>query len=109
MAAATPRPLVSGKIRPTRRDLLNYVFDLFEETAREARRHNPLKHVQQIKRVMVYIAQGIEDEFEFRLRRVGTPEEFRALCGDFLDRDDELPALPPERSKLFCGFRELAG
>ena len=95
--------------RPRRRDLLDYVFELSEESARAARRHNPLKQVQKMKRVMVFIAQGIEDEFEFRLRRVDQPEEFERLCREFLDRDDPLPELPPERSKLFCGFGELVG
>ena len=42
-------------------------------------------------------------------RRVVEPfqEEFERLCREFLDRDDPLPELPPERSKLFCGFGEL--
>ena len=104
-AAFDGRPV----LRPGRRDLLEYVFELSEESAREARRHNPLKHVQKMKRVMVFIAQGIEDEFAFRMRRVERPEEFDGLCREFLDRDDPLPELPPERSKFFCGFGELVG
>lgn len=93
--------------RRCRRDLLEYVEELFDESAREVRRHDPLKHVQKMKKVMVYIAQGIEDEFEYRLRRVSTPEGFHGLCREFLDRDELLPDRPPERSKLFCGFGEL--
>jgi tRNA-dihydrouridine synthase C len=93
--------------RRSRRDLLEYVGELFDESARVARRHDPLKHVQKMKKVMVYVAQGIEEEFEFRLRRVATPEGFHGLCREFLDRDDPLPERPPESSKLFRGFAEL--
>jgi tRNA-dihydrouridine synthase C len=95
--------------RPCRRDLLDYVGELFDETAREARRYDPLKHVQRMKKLMVFIAQGIGGEFEFRLRRVTTPGGFHGLCREFLDRGDLLPDRPPERSRLFCGFDALLG
>ena len=34
-------------------------------------------------------------------------EEFFAICRAELDHDGLVPDLPPEKSKLFCGFNEL--
>ncbi len=98
------RPAIS----PTRRDLLAYIFDLYEEMAKEAIRFEPLGHVQRMKRPLVYISHGLDEDFEQRIRRAKTPEEFAAICRDHLDNGQPLPARPPEESKLFCGFRELA-
>lgn len=100
-----------GKARfvPTRRDLLGYIRELYEEIARETAKFDELGHVQRMKRPLVYICQGLDEEFEQRIRRVKTPEEFEAVCVDHLDDDRALPERPPEESKLFCGFAELAG
>jgi tRNA-dihydrouridine synthase len=93
--------------RPSFRDLWGYVRELDEEMARETRRYDPLGHVQRLKRPLVYIAHGLDEAFEFRIRRVKTLEDFHEVCREHLDRDDPLPARPPEGSKLFCGFEAL--
>ncbi|GHC44217.1 tRNA dihydrouridine synthase [Roseibacillus persicicus] len=94
-----------------RRQLLNYILILWEETARarvEFRQgFEEKKHVQKMKRYLNYIIAGLDDDFEFRMKRSREKEELFALLHDFLDNDEHVPALPPERSKLFCGFREL--
>ncbi len=94
-------------IEPVRRDLLEYIRDLYDEMARESLRFDPLPHVQRMKRPLVYVSQGLGEEFEQSIRRVKTPEEFSAICSAHLDNDEPLPSRPPEESKLFCGFGEL--
>ncbi len=94
---------------PRARDLLCYIECLFEETAGVSRHFEAVGHVSRMKRYLAYISQGIDEAFEFRIRRVRTPEEFFAVCREFLSGDEVLPVLPPERSKLFCGFGELRG
>lgn len=95
----------------TRRNLLNYIHLLWEETARsrvEFRQgFDEKKHVQKMKRYLNYIIAGLDDDFEFRMKRSREKEELFALLDDFLNNDERVPNLPPERSKLFCGFREL--
>ncbi|HVJ44796.1 MAG TPA: tRNA-dihydrouridine synthase family protein [Luteolibacter sp.] len=96
-------------IHPVRMDLLEYIRDLYDEMARESLRFDPLSHVQRMKRPLVYICQGIGDEFEQGIRRVKTPEEFSAICSAHLENDEPLPVTPPGDSKLFCGFGDLVG
>jgi tRNA-dihydrouridine synthase C len=95
-------------ITPTRRDLLEYIRELYDEMAKEAIRFEPLGHVQRMKRTLTYISHGLDEDFEQRIRRCKTPEEFTQICADHLDNDQPLPARPPVGSKLFCGFEELA-
>ena len=66
-----------------------------------------MKHVNKMKKYMIYIAQGIDAEFEHQIRRVRSEQSFFGICDDFMDNDDLLPDLPPENSKLFCGFKTL--
>ncbi len=97
-------------ITVTRAMLLGYIELLWEETAREF--HAPFdeaKHVHKMKRYMNYIAQGVETEFEHAIRRAQSKNEFFSICRSFLESQEALPALPPERSKLFCGFSDLLG
>jgi len=94
-------------IQPTRRDLLEYIRDLYDEMAREAIRFEPLGHVQRMKRTLVYISHGLDADFEQQIRRAKTPEEFASICSSHLDNDEPLPARPPVDSKLFCGFEDL--
>ncbi|MEM9079936.1 MAG: tRNA-dihydrouridine synthase family protein [Verrucomicrobiota bacterium] len=100
-----------GEVR--RRDLLEYVGVLWEETARlrEELRQGFVeeKHVHKMKRYLNYVVQGLEEELEFRVRRAKSREELFGVLGEFLESDEVVPELPPERSKLFCGFRELLG
>jgi tRNA-dihydrouridine synthase C len=56
---------------------------------------------------MLYIVQGLGDEFEHHMRRMQTEEEFFSLCRTHLNHDEALPDVPPEQSKLFCGFQDL--
>lgn len=94
--------------RPTHRDLLEYIFALHDETAREMPTFKPVLLVRRMKKTLVYIAQGLNEEFEYKIRRVETPEEFRETCCAYLDHDTPLPHTPPTESKLFCGFADLS-
>jgi tRNA-dihydrouridine synthase C len=92
---------------PRGRDLLDYVRTLYAEVAADSTRFDPAGHVQRMKKTLLFVTQGYDPDFEFQLRRARTPEEFDAICRDFLDHDEAVPALPPENSRLFCGFGEL--
>ncbi len=92
---------------PSRRELLGYIETLYEETARTVRNFHPVKHVMKMKKYLRYIAQGIDEQFGQRIYRAREPEEFKQICKHFLDDDAPVPPLPPEKSKLFCGFSAL--
>lgn len=102
-AAATGQP----PIQPTRRDLLHYIHTLYTEIARSADDFQENKHVQRMKKFMVYIVQGIDATFEHTIRRTTTADDFHRTCRHFLDNPTPLPPRPPENSKLFCGFNAL--
>ena len=89
------------------REVWHYLQMLFDETARERTDFIEEKHVQKMKKYLVFIVQGHPPELEFRMRRVRTQADLFALFRDFLDHDDPVPDLPPETSRLFCGFSEL--
>lgn len=91
----------------TRRDLLEYVELLFETTAATWKVFDARKHVNKMKKYMVYISQGLDPEFEYQIRRVQSPEDFFATCRAFMTDEEPLPDFPPEKSKLFCGFKDL--
>lgn len=94
--------------QPTHRDLLDYISELYDELAAETETFDPVKHVQRMKRPLAYISQGIGDgEFEHQIRRARTPEEFHGICLAHLDHDAPLDTLPPEDSRVFCGFGAL--
>jgi tRNA-dihydrouridine synthase len=99
--AGEPKPT------PTHRDLHTYVCEPYDELARETKRFDPLGHVQRMKKTMAYVAQGMPEDFGFRILRAKTPEDFQSACADHLDHDAPLPTAPPEQSKLFCGFPAL--
>ena len=94
-----------------RADLLRYVQILWEETARArvdfGKEFDAKKHVHKMKRYLHYILAGLGEELEFRMKRCREKEELFGLLKEFLDNSMEVPSLPPENSKLFCGFREL--
>jgi tRNA-dihydrouridine synthase C len=94
---------------PTCRDLLAYVLELHDELAASAARFDELGHVQRMKKTMVFVTQGHDPDFEFRIRRAKTPDDFHSACRDHLDRDDPMPPAPQEGSRVFCGFVELLG
>lgn len=87
--------------------ILSYIQLLYEETAREIPDFVELKHVQKMKKYLVYIVQGHAPDFEHAIRRVKTREEFFQTCRDHLDHQAPAPDLPPENSRLFCGFSQF--
>lgn len=91
----------------TRNNLKEYVHLLFDEIASEWTIYDEGKHVNKMKKYMAYIAQGIDAEFEFRIRRSKSKAEFFQICEDLLTSEELIPDLPPENSKLFCGFSDL--
>ncbi len=94
--------------KPRYRDLLEYIELLWSHTATAHQGgFDPTKHVQKMKRYMNYITQGIDEEFEYKVRRAKTQEDFFKICEFYLNSSEEIPALPPEKSKLFCGFSDL--
>lgn len=94
-------PVITGRM------ILKYIEMLYEETGREHRDFVELKHVQKMKRYLIYIVQGHVLEFEYSIRRVKTREEFFSVCREFLENNDPSPELPTENSKLFCGFSQF--
>ncbi len=94
-------------MQPSRRDLHEYVSVLFAELAVEWLGYDEAKHVNKMKKYMIYIAQGLDAAFEYEIRRVRCEKEFFRICDHYLLNDDLLPDLPPENSKLFCGFSVL--
>ena len=96
-----PIPVVTGKM------VKAYIELLYEETAREIPGFIEAKHIQKMKKYLIYISQGHVPEFEHTIRRVKTREEFFGTCTEFLDHDQPAPDLPPENSKLFCGFSQF--
>ncbi|MGJ8656197.1 MAG: tRNA dihydrouridine synthase [Akkermansiaceae bacterium] len=92
---------------PSRRDLHQYVTLLFAELAVEWVGFDEAKHVNKMKKYMIYIAQGLDEAFEYEIRRVRSEKDFFRVCDHYLLNDEVLPDLPPERSKLFCGFKAL--
>ncbi|MGC1481877.1 MAG: tRNA-dihydrouridine synthase family protein, partial [Chthoniobacterales bacterium] len=54
------------------------------------------RQVQRVKKVMNYLALGVEPSGRFLhdVRRARGEREFFALCGEFLDHDDPMPLEP---------------
>lgn len=94
-------------VTPTRRDLHGYITSLYHAVAEEAKDFEESKHVNKMKKYMAYIAQGIDEEFEFQIRRVKTQEAFFAACDAFMLDERLLPDAPPVESKLFSCFSAL--
>lgn len=94
-------PIVTAKM------VMEYIGRLYDETAKEIPEFIEKKHVQKMKKYLIYIVQGHHEDFEHRIRRVTTRPEFFSTCADFLDHDEPAPDLPPENSRLFCGFSQF--
>lgn len=97
----------NAMIKVTGKMVMEYIGLLYQETAREIPDFVESKHVQKMKKYLVYIVQGFPEDFEHAIRRVKTREEFFATCRGFLDHNDPAPDLPPENSRLFCGFSQF--
>ena len=94
--------------RPSHRDLMEYVADLYDELALLTANFDPLRHVQRMKRPLAYISEGISGgEFGHRIRRAVTAEDFHQICRDHLDHSEPLPVLPPNDSSIFRGWPSL--
>lgn len=93
--------------QPTRKDLHGYISQLYFAVAENAKEFVEQSHVNRMKKYMAYIAQGIDPEFEFQIRRVKTQADFFATCDHFMLDDRKLPDAPPVESKLFCGYSKL--
>lgn len=94
--------------RPNHRDLLDYIGELYEEIALLTSAFDPLRHVQRMKRVLVFISHGIGGgDFEHQIRRAREPGEFHRICREHLDHPTPLPCRPPESSSVFQGFPAL--
>lgn len=99
-------------IQPVRRcDLLAYSRVLWEETAAARVELGKVfiekMHVHKMKRYLNYIVAGMGEELEFRMKRSQEKKELFQALEEFLDNGDPVDDVPPERSKLFCGFGEL--
>jgi tRNA-dihydrouridine synthase C len=92
---------------PTSRDVLGWVIDLHQECSRAAKRNDPRGLIAQLKKAVLFVTQGYPKDFEYRLRRAVTEEEFFAICGEFLDHDEPVPPRPNSDSTMFRGFAEL--
>lgn len=102
-AAMTGKPV----FQPTYYNLMEYIFELSEEIAKEAPNYDPLLHIQRMKKTLIYITDGLENELVQGIRRMKTPEEFEKLCRAFLINETSLPSQPSPDSKIFCGFSAL--
>jgi tRNA-dihydrouridine synthase len=80
--------------RPTGRDVLDYVRDLFETVG--ARGASEPAQVQHMKKYLNFLGLGVEPSGEFlhRIRRVNSEADFFATCAEFLDHDDPMPLEP---------------
>lgn len=104
--------LAGRPVQPVRRrELLDYSRILWEETAVARVELGKVfvekMHVHKMKRYLNYIVAGMGEELEFRMKRSQEKGELFQALEDFLDNDDPVDDVPPERSKLFCGFGEL--
>lgn len=109
------RNSLAGREAPSlgKRELLEYVQVLWEETATArvelGKRFVEKMHVHKMKRYLNYIVAGMEEDLVFRMKRSQTKEELFGALEEFLDTDDPVHDVPPEQSKLFCGFGDLLG
>jgi len=103
------RNILEGKKNTpvTNQQTLHYIRLLFEETAQEMRDYVEVKHVNKMKKYLIFIVQGHPPELEYYIRRAKTKEELFTVCEAHLNNTALAPDLPPENSKLFCGFSQF--
>ena len=82
---------------PTCRDLLDHVLLLHDELAASATRFDELGHVQRMKKTMVFVTQGHDPDFEFRIRRAKTPDDFHSPAAT---TSTVTTRCPPPRKKV---------
>ncbi len=83
-------------IEPTGREVLDYVRGLYEST--RAAGVEERRRVQRVKKVMNYLALGVEPSGRFlhSVRRAQGEAEFFGLCAEFLDHDEPMALVPFE-------------
>ncbi len=89
------RRLAGGTVElPTGRDVLDYVRGLYGSTALAG--VNERQRVQRVKKVMNYLALGVEPTGRFlhEVRRAQGEGEFFAWCDEFLDHDEPMRLEP---------------
>ena len=91
----------------THADLLEYITLLYDEIATQQTRFDERKHIQHMKKYLVYIVQGLDPDFDHRIRRVRTASDFKSVCNTFLNHSEIVPQLPPNNTNIFCGFESL--
>jgi tRNA-dihydrouridine synthase C len=95
--------------QPRGRDVLEYIRELWDETAACERHYHATKQVARMKKYLCYISQGMDADgsFEYRIRRAADEAEFFSVCDEYLDHGNPVPAAPPGNSVLFSGFADL--
>lgn len=91
----------------TQRDLLHYIHCLYEESLLLMNPYVEAAHIHRLKKFLVYIAQGLNEEFNYSVRRVDTAQGFLSLCSEHLDNDKPLEPRPPQGSRIFAHFEDL--
>lgn len=83
---------------PTGRDVLAYVYALYEMRMNPGLRE--VSHVHQMKKYLNYVGLGVEPSGTFlhEIRRVTTKEDLFRFCHEYLDHDREMPLEPFEIS-----------
>lgn len=81
----------AGASRPTGREVLAYIRELWETTSPE--RLQPARQVQKLKKYLNYIGEGVgrAEAFLFAMRRVRTEDELFQVCREHLDHDGPFP------------------
>lgn len=93
--------------RPTGRDVLAYVRELWEAVADGGTRESA--QVQSMKKYMNFIGLGVEPTggFLHQIRRVNTEADFFRTCAEFLEHDEPMPlepfAIPLQERDVMAG------
>ncbi len=93
---------------PTGKDVLAYIYALYEMRADIAIREN--SYIQQMKKYLNYIGLGVEPSGRFLhdIRRVNTKTDFFQICHAFLDHSDPMPLepfdIPLKSTDFMCGI-----
>lgn len=96
------RQILTGQpvVRPTGRDLLAYIQQLWETYATPG--YSERLQTQRLKLFMNFLGEGLGADspaFLYAIRRVQTRAEFFAVCRRFLDHDQPLELVPqPDRA-----------
>lgn len=96
-----------GHSAPSCRDIMEYALALFDETARLFTPYKEIDHIHRMKKFLVYVAEGLPDDFGHRMRRATTKETLLQPVRDHLDNPAPYPQTPPEHSRLLAHVAAL--